>query len=157
MERQEAIYRYPRGRKTDNGGQVAHKDDAPRSFYTRGVFVVYMAQLVETVHTYPHSRAMIDSHLTPVALMLSAYRTEHGQYPDALHALTPKYLAAQPKDPWSNGDYRYRRQDDGYLLYSIGPNGKDDGGPRLYPRGVPVRENSDDVGVQVGGGIDEDK
>lgn len=71
-----------------------------------------------------------------------------------LAALLPQYLALLPNDPWSDGEkYQYRHQDDGYLLYSIGPNGKDEGGPRLYLGGHIVREDSDDLGVQVGGQI----
>jgi hypothetical protein len=156
IERQKAIYKFPRTKSTADLGENDRQNDAPRSVFTRGVFVVYTAQLVDTVGTYAHSRTMIASQLVPVSLALSAYRTEHGQYPDKLGSLQPKYLARLPKDPWGTGDYQYRRQDDGYLLYSIGPDGKDSGGPRAYPGGHPVRQDSDDLGAQVVSHTDAD-
>ena len=43
--------------------------------------------------------------------------------------LTPKYLPAPALDPFSLGKpLLYRRNGSGYVLYSIGPDGKDDGG-----------------------------
>jgi hypothetical protein len=64
-----------------------------------------------------------------VALALQAYQREHGHYPDKLEALTPTCLARVPDDPFADGGaLRYRLQENGYLLYSIGPDGKDNGG-----------------------------
>ena len=40
----------------------------------------------------------------------------------------PKHVAAIPKDVFSGGELLYKPEGDGYLLYSVGPNGKDDGG-----------------------------
>ena len=40
----------------------------------------------------------------------------------------PKYVAVVPKDIFSGGALHYKPQADGYLLYSVGPNGIDDGG-----------------------------
>ena len=42
--------------------------------------------------------------------------------------LLPKCLAAIPIDPFSNQPLVYRRSDTGYLLYSVGPDGEDNGG-----------------------------
>jgi hypothetical protein len=59
---------------------------------------------------------------------LQGHRAEHGEFPDDLADLVPGYLSAVPKDPFSNKPFIYRRQPTGYLLYSVGPDGKDDGG-----------------------------
>jgi hypothetical protein len=46
-------------------------------------------------------------------------------------ALTPDYMARLPKDIFNHdADLHYARQGDGYLLYSVGDNGKDNGGQR---------------------------
>jgi len=76
----------------------------------------------------PTERASAMSSLVQVAFGLAAYRCDHGAYPPNLAALRPKYIPALPSDPFSGRDFRYVRGPKGYKLYSIGPNGKDDGG-----------------------------
>ncbi len=67
--------------------------------------------------------------LLSTACALQAYHTEHGRYPDQLSALTPAYLPAIPVDPFGvNKPLCYKRTGANYLLYSIGPDGVDDGG-----------------------------
>ena len=95
------------------------------------------------------------SALLATTLALSAYRLEHGgRLPDRLEQLTPQYLAQVPADPFSadgNAPLRYRKahiaqcEDDTIaaldqkpeavlpgaypcVLYSVGPDGRDDGG-----------------------------
>jgi hypothetical protein len=92
----------------------------------------------------------IQRELTRVSFALSAYRTEHHEYPATLFALIPKFLDRVPNDPYGTGRYRYRRKDEGYLLYSVGMNGVDDGGPRPWEGSVPPElEKSDDYGIRV--------
>jgi hypothetical protein len=62
------------------------------------------------------------------ALALQAWHAEHGAYPDTLDALVPGTLDALPRDPFSGGPVKYRREGDEYVLYSVGPDRKDDGG-----------------------------
>jgi len=64
-----------------------------------------------------------------VACALERYRLANGQYPDALEKLTPAFLQKIPFDAMSGKPLHYRLKDDGtFLLYSVGSNGKDDGG-----------------------------
>jgi hypothetical protein len=67
--------------------------------------------------------------LIEVAFALRAYKLEHGSYPDSLATLVPGDLPQLPADPFGKGaTFGYRRADSTYVLYSIGPDGKDDGG-----------------------------
>jgi hypothetical protein len=66
--------------------------------------------------------------LLRVELALQAWRKEHSGWPDSLDALTPDYLDAVPRDPFSDGSLVYRVTGDAYLLYSLGPDREDDGG-----------------------------
>jgi len=68
--------------------------------------------------------------MTRLSFALAAYRADRGEYPEKLADLTPKYIAELPKDIFSDGkDMRYRREKgDGYLLYSIGFDEKDNEG-----------------------------
>ncbi len=71
-----------------------------------------------------------------LSLGLRAHRLEHGKYPPTLQALVPGYLSALPADPFAmSGTFKYRLKADNYVLYSIGPDGKDDGGkPGVTPK-----------------------
>jgi len=63
------------------------------------------------------------------ACALERYRLAHGRYPDTLAVLVPQHLAAVPNDVIDGQPLRYRREGaDGFILYSIGWNMKDDGG-----------------------------
>jgi len=63
------------------------------------------------------------------AIALERYRRRHGQYPEKLDGMTPDILQKVPVDFMDGKPLRYRRKDDGtFLLYSVGENGKDEGG-----------------------------
>lgn len=88
------------------------------------------------------ARQTFDNVLT--AFALARYRREEGRYPDRLDALAPKYLPAAPTDLFSGKAPVYRPGRDGYLLYSLGVNTRDDGGhgPEDEPAG-------DDIAIRM--------
>ena len=66
---------------------------------------------------------------TEIACALERYRLAHGEYPEALSALTPQFIDTIPHDIIGGQPLHYRRTPDGkFLLYSIGWNETDDGG-----------------------------
>ncbi|MGI8978685.1 MAG: hypothetical protein ACR2FY_05635 [Pirellulaceae bacterium] len=73
-------------------------------------------------------RGILRLRLMETRLALELYRREHGQWPLGLQDLAPKYLTAIPADPFSRSTLIYRRQDESFLLYSVGPDGRDNGG-----------------------------
>lgn len=79
---------------------------------------------------------VLQNALLKTTLALHLYRREHAAYPARLEDLTPRYLDSVPADPFARaGTLRYRRRGAGYLLYSIGPDGVDNGGrPVMSPR-----------------------
>lgn len=68
--------------------------------------------------------------LLMVALALRAYHADHGRYPASLPVLSSAgYLTNVPSDPFTPaGKLCYKVTGNSYLLYSVGPDGKDDGG-----------------------------
>jgi hypothetical protein len=66
--------------------------------------------------------------LVRLAAALAVYRSEQGEYPDSLDSLLPSVPAAALIDLYQEKPYVYRRTSNGYLLYSPGPNGRDDAG-----------------------------
>jgi hypothetical protein len=64
-----------------------------------------------------------------VTLALHAFQVEHGRYPASLTELAPAYLKKLPDDPFAaQGTFKYLVKGTSYVLYSVGPDGKDDGG-----------------------------
>jgi len=77
-------------------------------------------------------------------LALRAYRLDHGAYPPTLAALTPHYLQAIPADPFAlSGPLRYKLTSAKYLLYSLGPDGKDDGDAGIFGYTKPAPTNAE--------------
>ena len=66
--------------------------------------------------------------LMPVAAALAEYCAEHGEYPEKLEELVPGILKLYPSISFNGKPLVYKRLEDGYLLYSTGMNGQDDGG-----------------------------
>ena len=62
------------------------------------------------------------------ALGMERYRLAHGKLSDSLSDLLPEHLAAVPIDPFDGQPLRYKRLAKGYVVYSVGEDGKDDGG-----------------------------
>ena len=72
-------------------------------------------------------------------LALRAYKLDHGAYPPTLAALAPSYLQSVPADPFAlSGPLRYKPVGAKYQLYSVGPDGKDDGGKAIFDRTKPA-------------------
>lgn len=69
--------------------------------------------------------------LTETALMLRLYRCKHGHYPESLQALVPKYLPKVPVDPYDGKPMRYQKLSRGFKVWSVGGNGKDEGGLKV--------------------------
>ena len=67
---------------------------------------------------------------------LERYRLAHGTYPESLDALAPKFLEKLPSDFVGGKPLQYSRVANGtFLLYSIGWNGRDDGGQSSWTKG----------------------
>lgn len=87
--------------------------------------------------------------LARVALALAVYRAKHAGYPDSLSRLVPNYFTAIPADPFTDRPLHYAGSKKGFLLYSVGPNLRDDHGfaaPQTYP---PNPNAPDDIAVDV--------
>jgi hypothetical protein len=66
---------------------------------------------------------------TVTVLALQQWRLEKNEYPAKLDELvTAGYLRELPMDPYTDKPLVYKKTDDNFILYSIGPNFKDDGG-----------------------------
>jgi hypothetical protein len=75
-----------------------------------------------------------------VMIAVERYRQANNGWPKALTDLVPAYLSKVPLDPYDAAPLRYRRLDHGVVVYSVGPDGKDNGGK--FDK-EPLKEGSD--------------
>ena len=83
-----------------------------------------------------------------VLLAATRYRLATGALPDSLEALVPEYLPYAPVDVFAqdNALLKLVSTDSEWTVYSIGDNGRDDGGPR--PESEPG-DGRDDIGLSL--------
>lgn len=68
-------------------------------------------------------------HLSTIVCALERFKMEQGAYPKTLNSLIPGYLSKLPGEVASTGMFHYASEATGrFTLYSIGADGKDDGG-----------------------------
>jgi hypothetical protein len=105
------------------------------------VFAPATSRVVEAFH-----RELARVRCTMAALAAERYRRRHQRWPDSLAALVPALLPGVPADPFDGKPLRMRRLADGVVIYSVGPDGEDNGGnlPRNAPLGRGV-----DVGIRL--------
>jgi hypothetical protein len=74
-------------------------------------------------------RAETERSLVLAAIALRRYMLSHGSPPESLNSLVPDFLQSAPVDFMDGQPLRFRKQISGdFVLYSVGEDGKDDGG-----------------------------
>jgi hypothetical protein len=86
-------------------------------------------------------------------IAIERFRRAHGgALPASLDALAPALLPAVPQDPFSDAPLLYRHDEEGYVVYSVDVNRRDEGGV-LYGHGSAVGNYmgsaSRDLGIRV--------
>lgn len=94
---------------------------------------------VVPLYRYHYKQARLQ--LAYTGFLLERYRKTHGQYPASLSELgSDPYLT----DPFSGKPFIYHREGSSFVLYSVGPNGQDDGNaPEPPGRSFSIRRPSD--------------
>ncbi len=80
---------------------------------------------------------------TITALAAERYRLTHNKWPVSLDKLCPQFLNGVPSDPFDGEPLRYRRVEDGVIIYSISSDETDNDGNL-------DREHSNQPGVDIG-------
>ena len=88
-------------------------------------------------------KVMTERRVVAIMLAIQLYKFDHqNKLPAALSDLVPTYLPAVPRDPFdpANGPIRYLPKRRPPILYSVGFNGKDDGGSKKQVSFLPQVE-----------------
>lgn len=85
------------------------------------------------------SSARTEAHRDLARCLVAAerYRLANDQPPTSLQQLVPQYLPAVPNDPFDGKPLRMVRRGDELVFYSIGEDGKDDGGQEMNGENRP--------------------
>jgi hypothetical protein len=97
-----------------------------------------------------HLRSEAEIRLLHADIAIELFRRKNERYPSSLSELVPACVNTVPLDPFSGQPLIYRVTTNSYLLYSIGPDRKDDGGKPLVPLGstpATLTFGSADVGA----------
>jgi hypothetical protein len=146
----------------DDGGQVEFKvtdDGSVERFKDYGIRlwdVEHRRQPPRPMQLPPPPLEMLDPQMDPqepdrrhiaavfrcteIVRAIQLYRVAHGHWPESLEALVPKYLEKIPSDPFDGKQMRYRRWEQGVVVYSVGPDGIDNGGQIERP---PSQQGAD--------------
>jgi hypothetical protein len=134
--------------ETSDIGTLAVLLDAKQTGQARGkllgdIMITLLMPAIGKVQQAADRAQQIQDNLA-VAFALEWYQREQGGYPKSLEALAPKYLKEVPRDLFSGKALIYRPTANGYLLYSVGVNGQDEGG-----RGYDDTPQGDDLSVRM--------
>jgi hypothetical protein len=88
---------------------------------------LFLPALGAAVTRFASGQESVD--LARVAIALERYRLAHGEYPESLDALAPRFMKQIPHDIINGQPLHYRRTSDSqFVIYSVGWNETDDGG-----------------------------
>lgn len=131
MERGTAIVRSPSPASLDAAEQF---DADLEAFFSRGGLVsmrypisrIIRPAFASVCQSVVRGNAVV--RMAAAAIACERFRHRHGRLPESLKELVPEFLADVPIDPFDGQPLRYIAEEDGFKVYSIGPNRIDDGG-----------------------------
>lgn len=106
------------------------------SQFGKMMFIAPIATIVDSGYVSSEIlRSGFWSNLTLTGLAVERYRLAHDKLPESLSLLVPEFLDEVPQDYYGEeGEtLKYRSEEDGYVLYSVGRDGKDDKGLKVAP------------------------
>ncbi len=103
--------------------EAIHAHPSPYTWFA----VMMLPNFSKAVQTTAQNQTKVNQAL--IACALERYHLARGEYPETLDALAQRFIGTIPHDVIGGQPLHYHRAADGtFILYSIGWNGKDDGG-----------------------------
>ena len=121
--------------------RIAQMAQHPKPWNSTASLII--PELTESLMFFARNQTWIDQ--AQIACALERYRLAHGEYPTNLATLAPRYLTKIPNDIINGKPMIYVRKDDQhFLLYSVGWDETDDGGTIAHDtKGKEDREHGD--------------
>ena len=145
----EAVFLAHIGKQID-GAKLSYKDSNSQGLLDREpVFPKYAVVAkwltlgpADNIHRF-RFKSQISSDMVFLALL--AYKSRFGSYPQKLDDIKARLGWTLPNDPYSGNGFFYKRDKNGFVVYSVGPNMKDDGGVQKIPHAQTEDETGDYV------------
>jgi len=80
-----------------------------------------------------------------IGLACRIFENRRGRLPENIAELSPDILKEIPVDPFTGESFIYKKSGEGFIVYSLGSNRKDDGGRGTWMRYAEVLEKDDDI------------
>ena len=80
-----------------------------------------------------------------IGIAAKMFYSREGRYPEKISDLMPKILKKEPVDPFTGKSFIFRQEENGFIVYSLGSNLKDDSGRDLYQPIQLIADKDDDV------------
>ncbi len=119
---------------------IKKQEDIPWLYKWSDFLVPYL----ETV-MFKEARLEADLNAARIGIGCKIYQNREGRFPEKISDLVPDILPEEPLDPFTGKPYIYRLQDDGFIVYSLGSNQKDDNGRGTLEITSIVMEKDDDI------------
>jgi hypothetical protein len=127
------------------GAQAVEQETTGRR---RGYFASLLVPALSNVFK-SQAKSQARHRAAEVLLAATRARLETGTRPESAESLVPTWLVALPGDPFrTEGPLTVKTGADGWVMYSVGPDGEDDGGP--VPAGAEPAHGNDDIGLRLG-------
>jgi len=94
---------------------------------------------------FKEARLEADLNVARIGIGCKIYKNYKGRFPVKISDLAPDILPEEPLDPFTGKPYIYCLEDDGFIVYSVGSNQKDDNGRGTWEITSIVMEKDDDI------------
>jgi hypothetical protein len=96
----------------------------------RGITTFFVSLLMPAIEKVTEAALRSRGELlaTGVGIACERYRQKFGKWPEKLEDIPKDILPSIPNDPFTGKPINYKRLPDGVVVYTVGPDGKDDGG-----------------------------
>jgi len=117
-----------------------------RNMFSTPWYYKMAGALVPNVVTVLFKRATLDAvfNTARIGMACKIYKNIYGDFPGELAELSPEILEKVPVDPFTGHPFIYKKQESGFIVYSIGSNLKDDQGRGTWQIVSLVMEKDDD-------------
>jgi hypothetical protein len=97
-----------------------------------GQFLVGLVLPAFSAAASAEKRAQVMDDLSFIVISAAAHKIEMGDYPTSINGFSKKIVGQLPIDRYAKAAYHYRREGKGFVVYSVGPNQKDEQGNGVY-------------------------
>jgi hypothetical protein len=117
--------------------------EVPNDLAVRSIALSKDFSSIHRRYVFNYNRVQALDRMLSVQLALRVYHLRNRSYPEKLSLkLSPHLMKTDLIDPFTGRTFRYHIKGDSFVLYSVGPDGKDDKGKPM-PTGKKLQEKGD--------------